>query len=142
MKCALELQIIATVREEEIRKEKEEAERKKALAIRTGTIAKCESIGSILEEMANNGKQPCYDFCIDKYNRPLIATNNQYADRRLSYHCSTNPTPIDFNLMKEWFAEYCFEISAEEFSYYHYGFGVCEGHKISIKPSAECLKNI
>lgn len=139
MKCALELQMKATVRAEEIRKAKIEAERKEKIAIRANTLAECERIGLILESEADKGKQPFYHFHVSNWdNRVLKETREDYADRRVSYNSTT--LKLDLDLMREWFAQYCFAVKLKEFYYYEYGCGCCSGWTVYIEPSAECLK--
>ena len=138
MKCALELQVIATVKAEENRRAEIEAETRKAIAIQKETIAECERIGVILEELAEKGKSPIYRFYVDRYWQVLKETYKDYADHRLSY----NPTSleIDINTMKKWFKQYCFDVEIKNFRFYQYWFGVRSGGEIIIRPSAECLK--
>ena len=138
MKCALELQMIATVKAEENRRAEIEAEKRKAMILQKETIAECERIGAILEELAEKGKSPIYRFYIDRYWVVLKETYKDYADRRLSYRPTS--LKIDINTMKEWFKQYCFDVEIKDFRFYQYLFGVCRGGEIIIRPSAECLK--
>lgn len=138
MKCALELQMIATVKAEENRRAEAEAEKRKAMILQEKTIAECERIGMILEELAEKGKSPIYRFYVDRYWRVLKETYKDYADGRLSY----NPTSleIDINTMKKWFKQYCFDVEIKNFRFYQYWLGINSGGEIIIRPSAECLK--
>ena len=138
MKCALELQMIATIKAEENRRAEIEAEKRKAMAVQKETIAECERIGAILEELAEKGKSPIYRFYVDRYWQVLKETYKDYADHRLSYRPTS--LKIDINTMEKWFKQYCFDVEIKKFHFYQYLLGVCRGSEIIIRPSAECLK--
>lgn len=157
MKCAIELMTIAAVRAEEVAKEeeiriarekarqeelaKQEAARKEREVIerRERTIRYCEQFGADLEKEANKGKTPTITFrCDGRYIGELLkSTWDEYADRRLSYRsCSGS---IDFELMAEWFAPYCFEMKFKEFEYWRYWSGLVRGYIVTIEPQPECI---
>lgn len=139
MKCALELMMTATIRAEEeaalkILREQEVRERK-----RVNTIRYCEKLGERLEQMAEKGNIPQTSFYCDKWdNRPLVSTHSDYADKRLSYKASGDE--LDLELLKEWFAKYCFDVAIKEYGHYRYGWGYCKGYEVVISPAMECVK--
>lgn len=138
MKCALELTaIIAEKKEEKARAKllKEMAEKE---ARRETTIRFCEKTGAILEAKANRAEDLKYTFyCNQRSKGILLMTFNDYADGRLSFR--TSDSKIDIELLKNWFAEYCFKIIIENFDYREYGFGYRNGYKITILPDMQCV---
>ena len=139
MRCALELVMTATIKAEEkaafkALREQEERERKRA-----NTIRYCEKLGERLEKKADKGELPQTSFYCDKWDkRPLVSTYSDYADKRLSYR--EDGDELDLELLKEWFAQYCFDVAVNEYGYYRYGCGYCKGYEIVISPAMECVK--
>ena len=127
----------SSIRADEIKKEEELRLLKEREEKMARTIALCEDIGQILEELANDGKPPIYSFHCSKYDEKLSKTCSDYADRRLSYR--TVRGTIDLDIMTEWFAKYCFVIEKTDFEYYQYGSGLCFGYTIKITPNPDCL---
>lgn len=138
MKCALELVAIATTRAEEIAREEELRKQREKEAKRAATLKMCERLGAELELQANKGQVPSVSFHCSMEGRELIGTCSEYADKRLSHRPKGDV--IDLDILTEWFAQFCFEVSVSEFDYYRYCWGLCEGHTVNIKPNPECLK--
>ena len=139
MKCALELVAIASAKAEEIAREKELQKMREKESRRAETLKLCERLGAELEQQANEGKVPSVSFrCSGEEGRELVKTYDDYADKRLSYR--VRGEAIDLDILKEWFAQFCFEVTVSNFDYYRYGFGWCmNGCSVNIKPSPECL---
>lgn len=138
MRCAMELMVTATVRAEEIARENAARVMRETQAKIARTTVYCEKLGAELEKMADNGKKPVTSFVCDKWDcRPLVATNRDYADQRISYkRCGDG---LDLELVAEWFASYCFEVAVEDFHYWCYGCGRCSGYKVTISPKPACI---
>ena len=145
MKCALELQAIATARSEEKRRLKEKAEAERQAQIYSQTIEYCEQIGKKLEEKAEDGRVPDVHF----YFRPEYGNPNQgcalkqdsrslYADKRTTHSLDGNT--FDLSVMAEWFKHYCFVLRYSETGTWAYGAGLTTAYLVTIKPSPECRK--
>lgn len=138
MKCALELVMTATIKAEEeairkaLEKQREEAEK------RERTLKYCEKLGEEMERKAEKGQMPTASMRFDYFHRPITSTCKDYADGRLSYRGYDEA--VDFELMAEWFAQYCFTIEIKKFDFWRYGCGVCNGYEIVISPNPECVK--
>jgi hypothetical protein len=65
-----------------------EAEKRKAMILQEETIAECERIGAILEELAEKGKSPIYRFYVDRYWVVLKETYKDYANKEIKYEIS------------------------------------------------------
>ena len=138
MKCALELTAIIVEKKEEKAKEKFLKEMAEREARREATIRFCEKTGAVLEAKANRAEDLEYTFYCNQHSKGiLLRTFNDYADGRLSYR--TSDSKIDIELLREWFAEYCFKIIIEDFDYREYGFGYRSGYKITILPDMQCV---
>lgn len=137
MKCALELQMIATVRAEKLLEE-ENARREAAhQAIVAETLAFCEKLGQDLEKLAEKGKFPKLEFMSSSdLNQVLVPTYRDYADHRESYTPSGN---FNFEVLKNWFAEYCFEVQLHKTYGWRYFWGEISMYRVIISPKAECL---
>jgi hypothetical protein len=140
MRCAFDLQMIAKVRAEENAKAELLRQRQEDMARTARTIEFCEKLGRQLEEMAEKGQTPIIRFDCENSNFPrlLVSTRNDYADRRTS-HRSTGE-PFDLNLMKEWFAQYCFEVDCHKSWTWHYGCGQVSYYWVTISPQPQCLQ--
>lgn len=137
MKCALELTNIAIERKQEIKNEEILKEMRENEARREATIQFCEKIGVKLEARAANGEKPVYIFQCNQYkNTVLSETYKDYADGRLSYR-SSGPC-LNLQVLREWFAEYCFKVTIHEFAFREYGYGYCKGYDIMITPDIQC----
>lgn len=138
MKCALELQMIATVKAEEneaLEAIRRETARRKLIA---DTITICEGIGTELEKLANKGKQPRFEFmCSFEQNEMLRTTYRDYADRRESF---AHAGYFDMNTLKEWFSNYCFDVQLNSTYGWRYNWGEVRMYRVVIVPNAECLK--
>lgn len=138
MKCALELQMLAAVKAEEnaiAEAARKEAARRELIA---STIALCEGIGEELEKLANKGRKPQFEFmCSWDLNEVLRTTYRDYADRRESY---TRLSHFDMDTLKEWFANYCFDVQLDPTYGWRYNWGEIRMYRVIITPSAECLK--
>lgn len=138
MKCALELQMLAAVKAEEnaiAEAARKEAARRELIA---KTIAFCEDIGVELEMLANKGKKPRFEFmCSWDLDEVLRATYRDYADRRESY---TRASRFDMDTLKEWFANYCFDVQLDPTHGWRYNWGEIRMYRVTILPNAECLK--
>lgn len=137
MKCAMELMTVATVRAEEIKIEEAIRKEREAKEKRERTIAYCERLGNLLESKANAGKIPETNFVCSSDGCLLSATTSDYADRRISYN--KTKVVIDFALMAEWFAQYCFEVNLRDFEYWYYGCGKWHGYNVIIRPKPVCI---
>lgn len=138
MKCAMELMMTATVRAEEIARENAARVAREEQAKIARTIAYCEKLGAELEKMADEGKKPITSFVCDDWKyRPLVATDRDYTDRRISYNpCGDG---LDLELMAKWFTPYCFEVIIEDFFYWSHGSGRLGGYKVMITPKPACI---
>lgn len=138
MRCAMDLMVTATVRAEEIAREKTARAVREAQEKIARTIVYCEKLGAELEKMANRGTKPVTSFVCDKWDcRLLAASNREYADNRTSYRPYGDG--LDLKAMAEWFAPYCFDVVVEDFSYWRYGYGCNKGYKVTITPKPACL---
>jgi hypothetical protein len=137
MKCALELTNIAIERKQEIENEKILKEMRENEARREATIQFCEKIGVELEVLAGKGEKPAYIFECSQYkNTVLSRTWKDYADGRLSYR-SSGPC-LNLQVLREWFAEYCFKVVIHEFTFREFGYGYHKGYSIMILPDIQC----
>ena len=137
MKCALELTNIAIERKQEIENEKILKEMRENEARREATIQFCEKIGVELEARAAKGEKPIYIFKCSQYkNTVLSETRKDYADGRLSYR-SSGPR-LNLQVLREWFAEYCFKVTIHEFAFREFGYGYDKGYDIMITPDVQC----
>lgn len=137
MKCALELLAIQKAKQEEIaraeaiRKEKEEREK------RERTLAMCEEFSEELEKLASLGRDPAIQFkCSSDYERVYQRSHTRYADEGPEHYCSGK---FDIELMKQYFAEYCFRITETKTSFRTYGCGSWRGYALSIEPDPQCF---
>lgn len=111
MKCAFELQLIAEVKAAEIAKriakEKAEKEERERLAREKRTLQFCEQLGERLENIAKNGHFPETDFLAmtsgfllsKAHSNPVMYSYNPYEAQ------------LDFKVLENWFAPYCFKVS-------------------------------
>lgn len=141
MKCAFELQLIAEVKAAEIAKEKAEREERERLAREKRTLAFCEELGERLENKASAGLAPEISFTLlnrwkDEYH-PATPTYGQYADGRLSYDYNYK-NDIDWNLLVEWFKQYCFKIEYSKELVWVYGESRVCAYKVHISPEPKC----
>jgi hypothetical protein len=139
MKCALELMVIAEAKAEEKAREQEIYERKRKEEENARTLKMCEDIGKYLEEMAENGERPYYCFNCSKNYSLLTKERQRYANGKTSYTTVPNSS-FNIELMKEYFENYCFEVSAINYEYYNYGWGAQKGHTIYIRVSPKCAR--
>lgn len=141
MRCAFDLQMTAKVRAEENARAELLRQREEDKARTARTIAFCEKIGRQLEELAEKGETPIvrFDCEYSSFPRLLVATRNEYADRRESH----NPTgeSFDLNLLVEWFAQYCFEVKCRKCWTWHYGYGQVNYYWVTISPQPQCLQS-
>ena len=137
MKCAMDLMATASVNAAKIEEEKaaRAAMQQKIKIARTN--AYCEKLGAKLEDMANKGERPVVSFACTYSGTPLVATNKEYADRRISY-CVCGDS-LDLETMTKWFASYCFEVVLYNFHFWSYGCGRCGGYNVIIRPKPECI---
>jgi hypothetical protein len=137
MLCARELQKIADQKHEEqkaknlileavLRKQKYER-----------TLKWCEILGEQLITRANEGKSITTELmCTIGYLNILKATTSEYADHRESHYVVDGC--IDIEQMKEWFAQYCFEVVTSRSWYWAYGYGQRACNRIKIRPKPKC----
>ena len=140
MRCAFDLEMTAKVRAEENAKAELLRQQKEAMARTARTIDFCERLGRELEKKAENGEPPIIRFdCENRdFPRVLVATDKEYADHRTSH----NPAgaTFDLNLLKEWFAQYCFEVTCRERWTWNYGCGRMSYYWVTISPQPQCIK--
>lgn len=137
MLCARELQMIADQKHEE-QKAKDlilQAILKKQKYERT--LKWCEILGEQLSARAREGKSLTTELvCTPGWRYVLKATTTEYADHRESYYVVDDC--IDIEQMKEWFAQYCFEVVTSRSWYWNYGCGKCSCNRIRIRPRPKC----
>ena len=136
MKCATELMAIAKVKAEEIIRAEQEKREREIMARIARTTKYLEKLGNTLESMAEQGKEPSIVFYTDRYYRPMEPTYNEYADGRKSFIWSCDS--IDLEMLKEYFEQYCFNLTVAQFNYWCYGLGVKQGYVITISPAPKC----
>jgi hypothetical protein len=136
MKCATELMTIAKVKAEEIARAEQEKRERETMARIARTIKHCEELGNTLESMAEQGKEPSLVFYTDKHYRPMKPTHDDYADGRQSFIWSYDD--IDLEMLKEYFEQYCFNLTIKQFDYWCYGLGLNQGYVITISPAPKC----
>jgi hypothetical protein len=138
MKCAMSLMATSAIRARENEEARRVAKRQEDEARQERTIRLCEQLGEELEQRANEGKTPKIIFCCDKYHyRPLKSTTSEYSDHRVSF--IPQGQGIDLKVMRNWFAQFCFELEVTEFPYWYYGCGRVRGYQIMIKPNPACI---
>lgn len=138
MRCAFDLVTTANFIAEEKERLKTIQEQLEREELRVRTIQYCEKLGAELEQKSEKGEQPIIDFHCSHNGTPLVATFSDYADRRLSFNWSKTGK-IDLELMKQWFADYCFQVKTTPYDYYCYGLGVCSGYLVKISPAPQCV---
>lgn len=145
MECALKLQAIAAAKVEENRLREVEAEAKRKVNTFNQTMKYCEQIGKKLEEMANAGYTPRVYFLFDyDYYHPNYGFameedhRSPYADKRTTHHRIGEE--FDLEVMKEWFAQYCFTLRYYTTYTWKYGHGSYKIYGVIIEPSPECKK--
>lgn len=136
MKCATELMAIAKVKAKEIARAEQEKRERETMARIARTIKHCEDLGNTLESMAEQGKEPSAVFYTDEYHRLMTPTYSRYADGRKSFIWSRES--IDLEMLKEYFAQYCFNLTIKQFDYWCYGLGLNQGYVITISPAPKC----
>lgn len=136
MKCATELMTIAKVKAEEIARAEQEKRERETMARIARTIKHCEELGNTLERMAEQGKEPSVTFYTDEYHRLMEPTYSRYADGRKSFIWSRES--IDLEMLKEYFEQYCFNLTVKQFDYWYYGLGLNQGYVITISPAPKC----
>ena len=136
MKCATELMTIAKVKAEEIAKAEQEKRERETMARIARTIKYYEELGNTLESMAEQGKEPSVVFYTDGYCRPMKSTHNDYADGRESFRWDCDS--IDLEMLRDYFEQYCFNLTIKKFNYWHYGLGLKQGCAITISPAPKC----
>lgn len=139
MKCAMELMAIANIssRLNELEKQAKELETRKVRL--AATFQFCERLGKELESKAEKGEKLEIFFECSKQGTVLTRTRQDYADHRLSYRPST--LDIDLQVLKNWFAEYCFKTAVEKIEFDEYGCGRCSGYQVTITPDTQCLSD-
>ena len=137
MKCAMELITIATkiATEQETTRRMEEA--RKIAKTRKDTLEFCEKMANKIEQLAESGKYPIVSFCVDEDYSTMTPTYKDYADGKLSYKY-VGTVEVNFEIIQEWFSDYCFQVKKESYTYRMYGFGYQNGYKITIEPAPEC----
>lgn len=138
MKCALDLVATATLTAQANAQMEELRRQREAELLRSHTTRFCEKIGEELEALAHKGKQPVTSFHCDNTGNILTSTYGDYADNRLSYRLSGDY--VDLNYVKQWFAQYCFDVTITQFGYYRYCWGYQHGYAVEVRPMPECLK--
>lgn len=138
MRCALELVMTATIKAEEEAARKAIEKQREEMKKRERTLKYCEKLGEELERKAEKGQMPTATMKFDYYHCPIASTCKDYADHRLSYRSYDGD--VNFELMAEWFAQYCFIIEIKKFEFWRYGWGVCNGYEMVISPAMECVK--
>lgn len=138
MKCALDLMATAAINAQANAQMEELRRQREAERLRAQTVRFCERIGDKFEELANKGEQPIAYFYCDSAGNVLNETNADYADNRLSYRLSGECVDLDY--VKQWFAQYCFDVIIKKFGYYRYWWGYQHGYSVEVRPMPECLK--
>lgn len=136
MRCSMDLMTTAMVVQEEQRVAKQIAEEKHQIEVMEKTVKWCEEVGKILEEKAEKGFSPRHTFVMWGADE-MIATYDDYADRRKSYKYSGNE--LNLGVIKEWFKQYCFTLDIQEIEFWKYFYGKVRGLSITIEPDPICL---
>ena len=137
MRCAMELQMTAMAKAEQKAREEAARKAKEAAIIEAATFKKCEELGATLEALAEAGQNPVVNFRM-RWGRVLGTTNQEYVDHRLSYFPTR--TEISLDVMRAWFAQWCFKVEVRETYGWIYGAGEVSMDIVTIRPDAECLK--
>jgi transcriptional regulator len=119
----------ARIERERIEKERKEREQKAQ-----ATLKLCEELSEKIEGLAQKGKDLTVYFNCTEKGAIMTPTTRDYADSRISYHYQEC---IDLDLLKDYFKQYCFDITVvKRFEYWYYGCGkFSDGMAVRISPN-------